>query len=619
MHFQPTIDEDDPYRAHMQKRFLGLVRATASKFTPHVLDENFVFNNEPVSENMLIDEVFKAMHLEKRHAYDDEYYEDYNLEVIGDRWIQGTLAFWHHDINNTRREKLLEFDNKTMFPMITNLVKTERNLLTRPAFTKLRIPFAKQLMKKLNCKPNELYDRIKTWKLGNHLTVEQWYNHYEDRYKQHLGSTIMETHSIDLAETVSNQDIDIPVIQGKPSSDKHTNKSTSKYAFKPVVPVRVPSSKPHKPPSKPGKPDKQPRVDSRPVVSKDAIPYPFKSKLSKYKKEHPDVEYTEVPEQPKVQYKLLHRPYFSSTIGAWEIDHCFDMLEEGDAWLFCVTVNTRYLVVYMCEHHKGHKENADETYDQLKNFIKKYKPNSIRGDGSNAYANPNYMNRVYTPAELRKDFYDLKIATNSKTHKLMQLYMNNNITIYFNSSAFTLHNKIVDVTIKTIRNAIGYRKLKPEHMYQLIDYYNDTVHKSIGCTPTFMQENPDVEYQYIRWCEKRLGEVIANQKLLGYLDYKPGNVLMVHIDTGKTSEKHKKRRRFFDRLGTFVQYDHGNVVVDMIVQDVRVHSSGKKKHQVIVPIYHTKYVAKNIRSLPAQYRDYYITSMTEFSVDDSTL
>ena len=613
MYFQPIIDEDNPYRAHMQKRFLDLVRAASREFLPRVLDEDFVFNNEPVSEEHFQDKVLAIMQRERNNHVDEDSYEDYDLEVIGSHWIQGTLAFWHHDVNNTRSEKLLEFDNKTMFPIITSLVKNEINLLSRPAFTKLRIPFATQLLKKLGCKPNELYDRIKTWKLGLRFTVEQWYNHYEDRYKQHLGSTMMEAHS-----TFADLPLDSDECEVRPRVSPisgSNSKPTSKFAFKPVVPARLPSSKPTKTPSKPGKPDKQPRVDSRPVVSKDAIPYPFKSKLRQYKKDHPDAEYMEVPEQPKVQYRLLHRPYFSSTIGAWEIDHCFDMLEEGDAWLFCVNVNTRYLVVYRCPNHKGHKENADETYPQLKKFIEKYKPKSIRGDGSNAYVNPRYLNRVYTPAELNKDFYDLKISTNRITHQLMQLYMNNNITIYFNSSPFTLHNKIVDVAIKTIRNAIGYRKLKPEHMDQLVDYYNNTVHKSIGCTPKFMQENPDVEYQYIRWCEKRLNEVIANQKLLGYLDYKPGNVLMVHIDTGKTTEKHKKRRRFFDRLGTFVQYDHGNVVVDMIIQDVRVHSSGNKKKRVIVPIYHTKYIAKNIQSLPAKYIDYYITSMTEFDVD----
>ena len=252
----------------------------------------------------------------------------------------------------------------------------------------------------------------------------------------------------------------------------------------------------------------------------------------------------------------------------------------------------------------------------LKDLTESFDVKSIRGDGSTKYCPLEYQNRVMTPDMLRNEFESGKFRNDNDQDRLMRWYMNNNITIYFNSSPFTLHNKIVDVVIKTIRNAIGYRRLKPKHMEQLVDYYNNTVHKSIGCTPAFMQEHPDVEYQYIRWCERKLTEIIANEKRLGYLDYKPGNILMVHIDKGKTSEKHDKRRRFFDRLGAFVQYDHGNVVVDMIVQDIRVHSTGNKKHRVIVPLYHTKFVAKNIRSLPAEYKDYYIDSMKEFSVDD---
>ena len=198
----------------------------------------------------------------------------------------------------------------------------------------------------------------------------------------------------------------------------------------------------------------------------------------------------------------------------------------------------------------------------------------------------------------------------------MQLYMNNGITIYFNSCPFTLHNKIVDVAIKTIRNAIGYRKLQPKHMDQLVDYYNNTVHKSIGCTPAEMQTDPDIEYQYIRWCERKLNNVLDYQHQQKLLEYQPGNILMVHIDNGKTSDKHEKRRRFFDRLGEFVRYDYGNVVVKLLVKPVRVNTRAVPKIEVTVPIYHTKYVSKNLATLPKSYNDYYIASMKEIEVED---
>ena len=364
-----------------------------------------------------------------------------------------------------------------------------------------------------------------------------------------------------------------------------------------------------KPPKRPKEPDMH--KDERPVHDKDTLAYPFKSKLKQYRKTiDADVPYVEPPEQPRVQYNLLHRPYFSHEPGCWEIDHAFNVLEDGDKWMFCINVNTRYLVVYRIP------ERVYDVWQSLKDLHDTYPVKSIRGDGSNSYCLPEYRNRVMTPDMLRHEYESGKLRGDNESSILMRWYMNNNITIYFNSSPFTLHNKIVDVVIKTIRNAIGYRRLKPKHMDQLIDYYNNTVHKSIGCTPAFMQEHPEIEYQYIRWCERQLSKVIANQKQLGYLNYEPGNVLMVHIDKGKTSEKHEKRRRFFDKLGEFVRYDHGNVVVNMLVKGVRIHSQGENVVQLTVPIYHTRFVSKNIRTIPPEYKDYYINSMKAIEVDD---
>ena len=363
------------------------------------------------------------------------------------------------------------------------------------------------------------------------------------------------------------------------------------------------------------KPSKIPKdkknVDNRPVHDKDTLAYPFKSKLKQYRKTvDADVPYIEPPEQPRIPYELLYRPYFSHEPGCWEIDHAFNVLEEGDKWMFCINVNTRYLVVYPIP------ETIYDVWIKLQDLHAKYKIKSLRGDGSTKYCSLEYQNRVVTPEMIRRDYESGKLRKDDGIDLLMRWYMRSGITIYFNSSPFTLHNKIVDVVIKTMRNAIGYRRLKPKHMAQLVDYYNNTIHKSIGCTPAFMQEHPEVEYQYIRWCERKLTDIISNQKLLGYLDYKPGNVLMVHIDKGKTSEKHEKRRRFFDKLGVFVRYDHGNVVVDMLVKGVRVRSGGEDKIQLTVPVYHTKFVSKNIQSIPAEYKDYYINSMKAIEIDD---
>lgn len=620
MLWQPIVS-DDPYKAKHQRKFLDKVRSTYDEYKPpEPVNAEFVYNNEPISAETFLDSVFKRM---EKH---EQFFDPIDLDAVGDRFAKGTLYTWHEMANRERDDKLREFDNKSMYPFIDNLVKTQEKLLSTGQFG-AKLPFCNQLKKQFNCKPTQLYDHIKDWKLGLRRTVAEWYNLYDERYRMNLHSMTLNDELPVLDEGVLQSPerliIDAPTRQQRQYSDpksttpKKTTKASAKYAFNPIVPAkRINKGKNPKQNRKP--PGKKP--DKRQTITDNSLPYPFKSKLKQYQKEHPNVQYVEIPEQPKVNYKELYRPYFSRELGAWEIDHCFDMLEKGDAWLFCVNVNTRYLVVYKCKFHKGHKENARETLDQLKLFVKDYEPKSIRGDGSSAYVfygkDHEYLNRVITPQELLKDFHELKISTNSDTHKLMQLYMNNGITIYFNSCPFTLHNKIVDVAIKTIRNAIGYRKLQPKHMDQLVDYYNNTVHKSIGCTPAEMQTDPDIEYQYIRWCERKLNNVLDYQHQQKLLEYQVGNILMVHIDNGKTSDKHEKRRRFFDRLGEFVRYDYGNVVVKLLVKPVRVNTRAVPKIEVTVPIYHTKYVSKNLATLPKSYNDYYIASMKEIEVED---
>ena len=120
-----------------------------------------------------------------------------------------------------------------------------------------------------------------------------------------------------------------------------------------------------------------------------------------------------------------------------------------------------------------------------------------------------------------------------------------------------------------------------------------------------MHNDPELEYQYIRWCERKLGNAIAYQQIQGYLKYERGNILMVHIDTGKTASKMTKRRSFFDRLAEFIEYNHGNVVVRLFVP-VRTSSGSKPVYDVTLPVYHTKFVAKNRESIPKNIQDYYV-------------
>ena len=81
---------------------------------------------------------------------------------------------------------------------------------------------------------------------------------------------------------------------------------------------------------------------------------------------------------------------------------------------------------------------------------------------------------------------------------------------------------------------------------------------------------------------------------------------MVHIDTGKTADKMTKRRVFYDRLAEFIEYKHGNVRCKLLV-GVKINSSDKNpREDVTVPIYHTKFVAKNRESIPNNVKAFYV-------------
>ena len=406
---------------------------------------------------------------------------------------------------------------------------------------------------------DKAYNQLGSYIIGTNKTLEQWYSEYTDRYKEAYMSHQREQSLLKLRPEGSQP-------------TKSVNANLKRYD--------------------------------------DAIAYPFKSKVrqfkkSQYMKDHPDTTIGTSPVQEKIDYKSVYRPCFSDEPGSWEIDHCFNMAEPGDSWLFCVNVNTRYLIAYECDETAIDVERAlKNLYETVKRQFPKNLVKSIRGDGSSAYCHPDWRNAVYDPAKLKTTVKNKRWAHNSETKDLMKWYADKGMTIYFNDGKFTLHNKIIDVAIKTIRNAIGYRVITSGKLQQIIDYYNNTVHKSIGCTPLEMQSNIELEHQYIRYCRRVLNNALEQQQRNGLLQYKPGNILKVHVDTGKTASKMIKRRTFYDRLGTFIRYDHGNVVVRLMVP-INITTT-QERYEITVPIWHTKFVAKNSESIPHDVKEFYV-------------
>lgn len=359
-----------------------------------------------------------------------------------------------------------------------------------------------------------------------------------------------------------------------------------------------------KPKPKKDKDKQQKRIDEknrRRIEHSGTVPYPFKSKIKAYEKKNPDVQYEQTVSDlgfDKKTLKNLKRPYYSKYPGCWEIDHAFNIAEQGDKWLFCVNVNTRYLVVYPIA------EQAARVQESIKNLMSRFKVTSIRGDGSTSYS------KAATLKDSICSTNDLQRITSSPEHRgnptinLMKMYQLEKINIYFDGGKFTNHNRMVDVVIKTIRNAIGYRKLNKEQVQEIVDYYNFTPHRGLRlmgsngyyyATPAEVQDDEELEWQYIRQCDEKLLEVMKYQQAYGLTNYKRGNILMVRIDLGKTTDKNEKRRRYYDRLGEFIEYVHGNV---RVILNKPVLIGINDVNEVIIPVYNTKFVSKNKGSIP---------------------
>jgi hypothetical protein len=273
-----------------------------------------------------------------------------------------------------------------------------------------------------------------------------------------------------------------------------------------------------------------------------------------------------VKDSNKPKRKDLMRPSFSPEFGCWIIDHVFNLYRPSrhDIWVFLVNINTRY-----CFATPVPNQSTEVTYEAVLKLrehldsleIENDSISAILGDGAAAYD--------------QRDFTRLLTMLRIKYH--------------FNSSAFTFHNKILDRCVRTIRDAIGYRRIvKLEEILYIIREYNYKKHKSIDCAPIEMMRNSDYEAQYIRYCEERLRKVLRNQHMLKLHNYNPGNVIFLHIDFSRTSNRFEKRRRFWNRIGIFIGYIHGNVNCHLL----------NENRSIVIPIYYTKYLCEDVEAIP---------------------
>ena len=311
------------------------------------------------------------------------------------------------------------------------------------------------------------------------------------------------------------------------------------------------------------------------------LDYPFRSKLTAYADKH-DIDGLQASDYVK-DYNIKNlpkkykRPNYSPIPYSYEMDIMFaqgDGHQELVLYLVLININTRFLIVRSIRNKSGEEIRA--VLDDIKHTTR---IDSIKGDGESGFSD-------------------------SKTQSIIE--QRKGETCIFDGSPYTFHNKHVDSVIRTIRNAAGlsYDILRNNnYVQQIVNFYNDTPHSGlpvdangIHYTPNEMQNNIDLEWQYIRQKDSELNDAYKEIHEAGLDKYKPGNILLIHLDRGKTNRSMEKRRRNFEDIGEFIKYEHGNVMCR--------HITGRAgdKNIITVPIFYTKKIAKDYDTLAEKYK-----------------
>ncbi|KAA6366995.1 MAG: hypothetical protein EZS28_037479 [Streblomastix strix] len=262
--------------------------------------------------------------------------------------------------------------------------------------------------------------------------------------------------------------------------------------------------------------------------------------------------------------KQFYRPYFSKSLGSWEIDIVFDGKQD---YLFCININTKYLVVYEIQN-----KTSVEILRCLDQLIKQQHVTNLRSDGESAIG-----------SKMVQDFLSA-----------------HHISYYMSKSKFTNRNRVVDRVIRTIRDAfIGQDMANPKLMQQIVKLYNDKLHSAFDLkySPSQVNKDEDLEGKYIRSQMKKLNEAKQSQSQLTKLT--KGNIILIHLDLSKTALKFNKQRRQFNELAIFEKYQHGNIIC-------RLLKPYKDIQQVEIPIYFAKKVSDDIENLDDKYKSTFL-------------
>ena len=302
--------------------------------------------------------------------------------------------------------------------------------------------------------------------------------------------------------------------------------------------------------------------------------------------------------------KQFYRPYFSPHTNSYEMD----MVKASKRnqflwWMFVTNINTRFLMVVPLEQDE--ESNYNNITIALKHIQKTLPPSQkIRFLRSDDAA---YFGKMVdeTHKSKHRQIKGVLFADTDVAKPFLDFLESEGIRHYTSNSPFVNRTRILDRSVRTIRDMLGQDytlMLDKNKVYEAVDKYNDTPHKAFNYqfTPAQVQANSDVEEYFIREQLYKLEDVKNKQAVAGFFKYKKGDILLVHRDNSKQQfDEYVKNRRIFNCLARFNRYVHGNV--DCSVISMNTNTDEPKLNTIILPIYHTRFLAHSIYDVPNEY------------------
>jgi hypothetical protein len=164
-----------------------------------------------------------------------------------------------------------------------------------------------------------------------------------------------------------------------------------------------------------------------------------------------------IPDYQLKPLKKFYRPCFSPKFNSYEMDYAVaSFLINSERmfkfYLFVININIKFLFVQpLTENRHPSIHITKILIEDINNHLKSLRPDlkidNIRGDADTKFAKmiTEYTN---TKTVLLKDFVYNK-------NEFVDYLPSENITLYLNKSPFVNKNRVVDRTIRTIRDILG--------------------------------------------------------------------------------------------------------------------------------------------------------------------